>query len=400
MRNYYEILGISEDAGQREIKTAFKKLAVLYHPDKHNGNPATEEQFKEVNMAYQVLSNPVKRANYDYRLKYSVPTYSPAPPRPPYQRPVYTKRSVRSDDFTKEDLRRNAIGTLWAFGLSLVLATVVMGAMKTYTHYQDVKLAAMLQERRIVYNSAVSEFKEGNIEETLDILATFNQFYKTEEDIRAFKESLLRELIEKGDHHFEAGEYDPALQNYLLASPYLIYLSFDFRHRLARCYQETHQFEKALDMYRDLLKTGLQKRMILMNMAQIYRDDLRDYQESLHIYNQAANLAIDNYISTFGKAYLILIHSGNVPEEDFDIFLGEARAYLLTGDVKQSLHETKWLSNVWPKRAEIYLLRAECYRAMGFEDIACENLEMATKIAPLPDHVIPCFPFHALHGVD
>ena len=399
MRNYYDILEVSEHAGQREIKTAFKKLAMLYHPDKHHGDPVMEDRFKEVNMAYQVLSNPVNKANYDYRLKYSVPTYASMPPRPPYPRPPYVKRT-RSEDFTKEDLRRNAIGTLWAFGLSLALATVVMGTMRTYSYYQELKLMAVLEERRIIYNSALNEVDKGNIEKSLHILSGFNHFYKTEEDIRAFKESLLKEVIEKGDRQFEAGEYLLALDNYLIASPHLVYLSFDFRHRMARCYQETHQYEEALALYKDLLKTGLQQRMILMSMAEIYRDDLRDYEESLFMYNKAANLAIDSYISSFGKAYLILIHSGNVPPEDFEIFLGEARAYLLAGNVKQSLHETKWLSNVWPKKAAIYILRAECYRAMGFENIACENLEFAARLEPLPDFVIPCFPDHSLNGLN
>lgn len=399
LRNYYDILGISEEAGQREIKTAFKKLAMLYHPDKHRGDPEMEERFKEVNMAYQVLSNPVKKANYDYRLKYSVPTYNAMPPRPPYQRPRYPGRPA-APDFTKEDLRRNTLGTMWAFGLSLLLATIVMGAMKAYNYYQDQKLMALLQERRIVYNSAVIEKNEGNTRKALDILSSFHQFYKTEEDIKSFKESLLRNLIEEGDRQFEQGQYYEALDNYQIAAPHLIYLSFDFRHRMARCYQETRQAREALDIYKGLLKTGLQKRMILMNMAQIYRDDLRDYEESLHIFNQAANLAIDNYISTFGEAYLILIHAGNVPEEDFDIFIGEARAYLLAGNVEQSLHETKWLANIWPRKAEVYILRAECYRAMGFEDLACENLALATRIEPLPDNVIPCFPFHSLNGAE
>ena len=61
MKNYYDILGISRDASQEEIKRAFYKLAHKYHPDK-GGNP---QQFKEINEAYQVLFNKEKRAQYD-----------------------------------------------------------------------------------------------------------------------------------------------------------------------------------------------------------------------------------------------------------------------------------------------------------------------------------------------
>lgn len=63
-RDYYEVMGVPRDATEEEIKRAFRKLAFQYHPDRNSENGA-EEKFKEVNEAYQVLSDPVKRANYD-----------------------------------------------------------------------------------------------------------------------------------------------------------------------------------------------------------------------------------------------------------------------------------------------------------------------------------------------
>ncbi|WMJ74282.1 DnaJ domain-containing protein [Cytophagaceae bacterium ABcell3] len=67
---YYQILGISPTANQEEIKAAFKKLAVKYHPDKNPGSSFAEEHFKKVNEAYQVLSDPRKRKQYDLRQMY------------------------------------------------------------------------------------------------------------------------------------------------------------------------------------------------------------------------------------------------------------------------------------------------------------------------------------------
>jgi molecular chaperone DnaJ len=61
-KDYYHILGVTKGAGPEEIKRAFHKLAHQYHPDKAGGN---EEKFKEINEAYQVLSDPQKRAQYD-----------------------------------------------------------------------------------------------------------------------------------------------------------------------------------------------------------------------------------------------------------------------------------------------------------------------------------------------
>jgi curved DNA-binding protein len=64
-KDYYRILGVSKTATQAEIKKAFRKLAVKFHPDKNQGDKKAEEKFKEANEANEVLSNPEKRKQYD-----------------------------------------------------------------------------------------------------------------------------------------------------------------------------------------------------------------------------------------------------------------------------------------------------------------------------------------------
>ena len=64
-RDYYEVLGVAKNANADEIKKAYRKAAIQYHPDKNPGDKQAEEKFKEAAEAYDVLSNPDKRARYD-----------------------------------------------------------------------------------------------------------------------------------------------------------------------------------------------------------------------------------------------------------------------------------------------------------------------------------------------
>ncbi len=69
-KNYYDILGVDKKATNDEIKSAYRKLAMKYHPDRNQGNAEAAEKFKEINEAHETLSDQQKRAAYDYELEH------------------------------------------------------------------------------------------------------------------------------------------------------------------------------------------------------------------------------------------------------------------------------------------------------------------------------------------
>lgn len=106
MKNYYEILQTKNFANDRDIKKAFRQLAIKYHPDKNKGRKDFEERFKEIASAYEILSDPVKKRDFDFRLSQqnlnynrpetSRPTTKPEPKRPTEQKKNNKEREETS----------------------------------------------------------------------------------------------------------------------------------------------------------------------------------------------------------------------------------------------------------------------------------------------------------------
>jgi hypothetical protein len=90
MKDYYSILGVSRTSGSVEIKRVYRKLAVQYHPDK-NPDPSVGELFKEINEAYETLSDPKKKAVYDQRLDNPFAQLIEEPPVPRHRDPAYRR---------------------------------------------------------------------------------------------------------------------------------------------------------------------------------------------------------------------------------------------------------------------------------------------------------------------
>ncbi|SFG65051.1 tetratricopeptide repeat protein [Pontibacter chinhatensis] len=139
--NHYQVLGVGQTASAQEIKTAYKRLAIKYHPDKNPGNQFSEEMFKQVNAAYQVLSDPRKRALYDLRLQYqreqqhrAVMQHQPRRYEPRHyttREPAgvherhYKKRQPKSSGFSRKDWYITVAFVSGLILFSLLLKTVM-----------------------------------------------------------------------------------------------------------------------------------------------------------------------------------------------------------------------------------------------------------------------------------
>ncbi|HEY9045214.1 MAG TPA: DnaJ domain-containing protein [Ohtaekwangia sp.] len=106
MKDYYSILGLHTSAHAADIKRAYRRLAVQYHPDK-NPDPRAHAIFQEINEAYDVLSDPQKKWEYDSRMQnpYVEVAQEPEPTRPQHRDPAYHRRRRPPVNFKSEKQR-------------------------------------------------------------------------------------------------------------------------------------------------------------------------------------------------------------------------------------------------------------------------------------------------------
>lgn len=97
-KNYYQILGVPPFSDPETVRAAFRKLARQHHPDLNAGNRLAEEQFKEINEAYEVLGNPEKRALYDASLKVVQPAAGGKTTPPPHKGPPKAQKSQEKNE--------------------------------------------------------------------------------------------------------------------------------------------------------------------------------------------------------------------------------------------------------------------------------------------------------------
>jgi hypothetical protein len=104
MKDYYGILGVSPSAHMADIKRAYRRLAIQYHPDK-NPDPSAEALFKEINEAYDVLSDPAKKSNYDWKRQNPLSDILQETQPPPHRDPAYRKRRRPPANYKSERQR-------------------------------------------------------------------------------------------------------------------------------------------------------------------------------------------------------------------------------------------------------------------------------------------------------
>ncbi|PSR55177.1 molecular chaperone DnaJ [Adhaeribacter arboris] len=325
-QNYYTILEINPSATNAEIKAAYKRLARLYHPDKHQGNRLFEEKFKVVNEAYQILSDERKRAIYDLKLQYLVLQYQ-AMQQAPYQTPIVTRepasyserhyRTIPKREFQRKDLKIIIgifIGIIIASLLVKLLMDHITGmsnyrAALQYTKMEQWSLAHSLLTKTIYFkpNFADAYSRRARIE--------MNIYQNYPAAIADLDEAIKRTEQPRADLFYDKGRCYEKLQRDTLAEAQMtkalqanqVYTPAYFERGMIRA-TLLNTYPQAIQDFNSFLKfSGANAKM--RNEALLYRGycyyllgqadkSIPDYEQALAADTQSGRL-----LYLLGKAY-------------------------------------------------------------------------------------------------
>ncbi|MEQ6118975.1 DnaJ domain-containing protein [Reichenbachiella sp. MALMAid0571] len=389
MLTHYQILDISEDATASEIKAAYKRQALKFHPDRNQGDPVMEELFKELNAAHQVLSNPYTRYRYDMTLKYGsfeLPPKPTSPPPPHYYRrprdPIFKRPSLTS----KENLK----GTLYAFLFAFVVGVLIKIGIWATEYYKAVEKEKMLTERRYTFANAQNAYKNGELKESLLMIDGMGMFFESERDMSEYKDMLLSNILIRANKCMEEKRYSRAIALYNILNDFPIGNTLNIMLNKAEANKQLQNYQQAIQIYQQLYMAGYNTTSFYVEMGDLYEMGFKDFESALNYYQQASNMATAEYEANYGKAYPILINAEMIPKYHFELFMKLANAYYMTGNYEKSLKSTEWTKEIWPDSTMNYIISGKCHLAMNKENFACADFKIARKLDPVFDSPLVC----------
>lgn len=307
--DYYAVLDVPRTASQLEIKAAYRSLAKLHHPDKHGGAPSKERLFKEINEAYEILSNTEKKMAYDKQLYWQeeYDSYQSPRPQPPYYPPPQAQQPYHYDRprysnvtyvYSKWTLMYGKI-----FVVGLIWFVILFPIMLEYfasNYYYNKALAAI--ENNDYYHAEV------NLRDAMRDFGGSNT-------LAAIKAAEL--MVETNWNRKALGYVKVGLgfSVNIEHSSRLSYFEGIAHSRLSEYYEADSAFQRALEW-------GFNKDSVYRQLAPLYTYGIRDYQKSVDLYDILIEVDVDEYEHYLHRGYSeqkLNLHNEAV--DDFNIFI-------------------------------------------------------------------------------
>lgn len=385
MENYYQILGLSEMATLSEIKSAYKMLAKAYHPD-INPSPASEEKFKLISTAYTVLSNHDLRQKYDVKLaqmrlnakRASIRAHAKKQRAYKYPYQNYTYRPPVYNPSTDKNKERKA--TYYALGIVAAVAILLYAGVSLYEFYKERKLQNKISQFNEQVKYADSLYYSGKTQAALNFINDIKSNNSNYVPIKRYEMDYLNFRKEQANIDYKNRAFQDALWGYLFFMEYSQSQNPDMQYRLAVCYRNLEDPNKAVFILNELMNNNYKRMRMIALIGEIYKEELDDQDVAMQYYQMGLKSILAEFKSVYGNAYRLLVSSEKTPESYKSIYFNAAEIFYEKRDYRQASKLLEWVIFFKPEMNLGYQYLIDCYYQLGNKKEACNIFNQAEKM--------------------
>jgi len=381
MADYYGILGIERTADVTQLKAAYKRHALAYHPDRNPGNPEAEEMFKAINEAYQVLSDPLKRSRYDSRTaSYDVHANQAEflwkeMQRRRYQQWQASQQTTRYR-FDREYFRIQGL----AFLTFLIISGICFGIIHIVTYYHEQRLAEIdLQNRKLVME-VNTMFNEGHLEEALVRIRELRDNNPLEFQFYFAHDSLLHAVRDHAEQEFDAQNYSGSIHLLEILMKYETPSRKETLRKLAMAEYYSGNFEKALQSMKQIYSLEPWNLELLYQIGNITLVNLNNPEQALQYFTLGKKIFKDNSSRIYGAAFEVVMDPVDAPTIYYELFEARARTNLILKNYAEAETDCNWAIFLRPKNPEPYKLRVQANIQQQKYYKVCRDLNTAKQM--------------------
>ena len=380
MKDHYRTLGVGRNASLNDIKAAFKRLALQYHPDRNPGDSVAEERFKEINEAYHILGNRESRNRYDLWFNYQ--NYQPqAQPYSFYRSNPYRRyrRPARPGGSTYRYDRAYFQNQALAILIVVFIAIVYLSASYVYKYIEKQKREEVWLANQKVLSAAHIKFNTGDFYGAMQMIEDLASEHPTEFYIDKERDEMIEEIYKQARRQFILQDYENAIYNLLIVKEFQHPQKLETLEYLARSYLAVEEFQKSAAIYEYIYLRDRYNLELVVRLAMLYHYDVKDLNRSLEFYDKAKRLFKERQRQLYGKAFELLMDPIHTPDLYYKLFYHRAKANMEAKDFETAVTDCNWASFLRPDETEPYLMRAMSYIQIKEPEKACTDYQIALR---------------------